>query len=84
MQLIGKIEEVWFGGYGLVPFKPFAWAQHMHATTGSTSGSWRRSCTQNFRPKTAFILWLIVSQSFYPNTFLRLKHSYLSLANSNY
>ena len=20
----GKIEEVWFGGYGLVPFRPFA------------------------------------------------------------
>ena len=27
MRHMGKIEEVWFGGYGLVPFRPFAWAQ---------------------------------------------------------
>ena len=43
-DLLGEIEEVWFGGYGSVPFGPFAWAQPMHATKwvrdiGSTSGS---------------------------------------------
>ena len=48
-DLLGEIEEVWFGGYGLVSFWPFAWAQPMRATkwardTGSISGSWRRSC----------------------------------------
>ena len=63
-DLLGEIEEVWFGGYGSVPFEPFAWAQLMHATKwerdiGSTSGSWRRSCTWNFHLKTAFMLrWL--------------------------
>ena len=66
--------KVWFGGYELVPFGPFAWAQHMRATkwvkdTNSTSGSWRRSCTRNFHPKTAFILWLTMAQSFRLNAF---------------
>ena len=69
---------MWFGGYGLVPFGPFAWAQPMRATkwardTGSTSGSWRRSCIQNFHPKTAFMLWVIVAQSFCLNPFFPLK-----------
>ena len=55
-DLLGEIEEVWFGGYGSVPFGPFAWAQPMRATKwardiGSTSGSWNRSCIQNFHPK---------------------------------
>ena len=57
----GEIEEVWFGGYGLVLFGPFAWAQLMHATkwardTSSTSSLWRKSCTQNFHLKRAFML----------------------------
>ena len=50
---------------------------------GSTSSSWRRSCTLNFHPRRAFILWLIAAQSFCPNPFLPLKHSWLSLANSS-
>ena len=73
----GEIEEVWFRGYGLVLFGPFAWAQPMRATkwardTGSTSGSGRRSCIKNFHPKTAFILWVTMAQSFYPNLFFPL------------
>ena len=40
-DLLEEIEELWFGGYGSVPYGPFAWAQPMHATkwardTGST------------------------------------------------
>ena len=78
MRLIGEIEEVWFGGYGSFPFGPFAWAQPMCATkwardTGSTSSSWRRSCIQNFHPKTAFMLCVTVAQSFCPNLFFPLK-----------
>ena len=78
MWHIGEIEEVWFGGYELVPSGPFAWAQHMCATkwardTSSTSSSWKRSCTRNFHLETAFILWLIEAQSFYPNPFFPLK-----------
>ena len=62
----GEIEEVWFGGYGSVSFGPFAWVQPMRATkwardTGSTSGSWGRSCIQNFHPKTDFILWVTMA-----------------------
>ena len=65
-DLLGEIEEVWFGGYGSVPFGPFAWAQPMRATkwardTGSTSGSWNRSCIQNFHPKIVFMLWVTVA-----------------------
>ena len=71
-DLLGEIEEVWFGGYGSVPFGLFAWAQPMHATkwvrdTNSTSGSWKRSCIQNFHPKTVFMLWVTMAQSFCPN-----------------
>ena len=74
----GEIEEVWFGGYGSVPFWHFAWAQPICATkcardTGSTSGSWRRYCIQNFHPKTTFMLWVTVAQSFFPNPFFPLK-----------
>ena len=59
-------------------FEPFAWAQPMHATKwerdiGSTSGSWRKSCTWNFHPKTAFMLWVTVAQLFYYTIFC-LKH----------
>ena len=41
---MGETEEVWFGGYELVFFEPFARAQTKHATKwardiGSTSGS---------------------------------------------
>ena len=66
-DLLGEIEKVWFGGYGSVPFEPFAWAQLMHATKwerdiDSTSGSWRRSCTWKFHLKTAFMLWVTVAQ----------------------
>ena len=72
-----EIEEVWFRGYGSVPFGPFAWAQPMRATkwardTGSTLSLWRRSCIQNFHPKTTFMLWVTVAQSFYPNLFFPL------------
>ena len=50
----------------------------MHATkwvrdTNSTPSSWRRSFTQNFHPKRAFMLWLIVVQLFYFTLFC-LKH----------
>ena len=31
-DLLGEIEGAWFGGYGPVPFGPFAWAQPMRAT----------------------------------------------------
>ena len=67
----GEIEEVWFGGYRSVPFGPFAWAQPMHATkwardTGSTSGSWRRSCIQNFYPKTDCDPKVSVRTNFFP------------------
>ena len=77
-NLLGEIEEVWFGWYESVPFGPFAWAQRMRATkwardTGSTSNSWRRSCIQNFHHKIAFMLWVTVAQSFYPNPFFSLK-----------
>ena len=73
-----EIEEVWFGRCGSVPFGPFAWAQSMRATkwaryTGSTSNSWRRSCIQNFHHKIAFMLWVTVAQSFYPNPFFPFK-----------
>ena len=66
---------MWFGGYGSVPFGPFVWAQPMRATkwardTGSTSGSWRKSCIQNSHPKTAFMLWVTVTQL----PFFCLKH----------
>ena len=44
------------------------WARNI----GSTLGSWRRSCTWNFHPKQAFILWLTVAQSFCPNQILPL------------
>ena len=82
----GEIEEVWFGGYGLVPFGPFAWAQPMRATkwardTDSTLGSWNRSCIQNFHPKIVFILWVTVAQSFCLNHFFSFKNGWLSLAN---
>ena len=75
--IYGKIEKVWFRGYGLVHFGPFAWAQPMRTTkwardAGSTSGSWKRSCTQNFHLKRVFILWVTVAQSFYPNLNLLL------------
>ena len=40
---------------------------------GSTSGSWRRSCIQNFHPKTAFMLWVTVAQSFFLIPFFPLK-----------
>ena len=81
-----EIEEVWFGGYGSVPFGPFTWAQPKRATkwakdTGNTSGSWRRSCPQNFHPETAFMLWVTVVQSFCPNPFFSFKNGWLSLAN---
>ena len=64
---------VWRGWVGF--FGPFAWAQLIRATkwtrdTGSTSCSWRISCTQNFHHKRVFMLWLIVDQSFYPNLIL--------------
>ena len=77
MQHMGEIKEVWFGGYKLVPFGSFAWAQPMRATklardTGSTLGSWRRSCIQNFHPKTTFMLWVTAAQSFCPNIFFPL------------
>ena len=76
----GEIEEVWFGGYGLVRFRPFAWAQLMHATkwardTSSTSSSWRRSCIQNFHLKRAFMLWVSVPLIFNPAPFSTPKHS---------
>ena len=59
-------------------FEPFAWAQPMRATKwerdiGSTSGSWRKSCTWNFHPKTAFMLWVTVAQLFCYTIFC-LKH----------
>ena len=59
--LLGEIEEMWFEGYGSVPFGPFAWAQHIRATkwardTSNNLGPWKRSCTRNFHPKTAFML----------------------------
>ena len=81
-----EIEEVWFGGYGSVPFGPFTWAQPIRATkwardTGSTSGLWRRSCIQNFHPKIAFMLCVTVAQSFYSNPFFSFKNGWLSLAN---
>ena len=84
-DIFGEIEEVWFGGYELIPFEPFAWAQHMHASkwakdTGNTLGSWKKSYTYNFHPKIVFMLWLIVAQSFCPNPFF-LKNCWLSLAN---
>ena len=71
----GEIERVRFGGYELVPFGPFAWAQPVRAAkwardVGSTLGSWRRSCTQNFHLKRAFMLWVIVAQSVCPNLIL--------------
>ena len=74
-DLLGEIEEVWFGGYVSIPLRPFAWAQHIRATkwardNGSTLGSWRRSYTQNFYPKTVFMLWVTMAQSFCPNLIL--------------
>ena len=65
-DLLGEIKEVWFGGYKSVPFKPFAWAQPICATkwardTGSTSGSWNRSCIQNFHSKIVFMLWVTMA-----------------------
>ena len=65
-DLLGEIEELCFGGYGSVPYRPFAWAQPMCATkwardTGSTSSSWNRSCIQNFHPKIVFMLWVTVA-----------------------
>ena len=76
----GEIEEVWFGGYGLVLFGPFAWAQLMHAPkwardTSSTSSLWRRSCTQNFHLKRAFMLWVSVPLIFNPAPFSTPKYS---------
>ena len=35
----GEIEEVWFGGYVLVFFGPFAWAQSMRATKWVRDGT---------------------------------------------
>ena len=75
MRHMWEIEEVWFGGYGLVPFGPFGLAQPMCATkwardADSTSSSWRRSCTQNFHLKGAFMLWVTMAQSFCPNLIL--------------
>ena len=77
-NLLGEIEEMWFGGYGSIPFGLFVWAQHIRATkwvrdTGSTLGSWKRSCTQNFHPKTTFMLWVTVAQLFCYTIFC-LKH----------
>ena len=70
----GEIEEVWFRRYGSVPFRPFAWAQATKwaRDTGSILGSWRRSCIQNFHPKTAFMLCVTVAQSFCPSLFFPL------------
>ena len=81
-NLLREIEEVWFRGYGSVPFGPFAWAQTMRTTkwvrdTGSTSGSWRRSCTQNFHLKRAFMLWVTVSLIFSLAPFSTPKHRWL-------
>ena len=77
-DILGKIEEMWFGGYESVSFRPFAWAQPMRATkwvrgTNSISGSWKRSYTWNFHLKTTFILWLTMAQIFCPNPFFLLK-----------
>ena len=88
MWHIEEIEEVWLGGYESVSFEHFAWVQPMRATkwvrdTGSISGSWRRSYIQNFHPKTAFMLWVTVAQSFCPNQFFSFKNGWLSLANIN-
>ena len=85
-DILWKIEKVWFGGYESVSFRPFAWAQPMPVTkwakdTSSTSGSWRRSCTWNFHPKTAFMLWLTMALS---EPIFPLKNNWLSLANSSY
>jgi len=41
--------------------------------TSSTSSSWKRSCTRNLHLEIAFMLWLTVAQSFYPNPFFPLK-----------
>ena len=41
--------------------------------TCSTSGSWKRTCIQNFHHKTAFMLYVTVAQSFCPNLFFPLK-----------
>ena len=59
-NILGEIEEVWFGGYQLVSFESFGWAQPMRVTkwakdTGSTSGSLRKSCMYSkFPPQKSF------------------------------
>ena len=78
MWLIREIKGVWFGGYGLVRFESFTWAQPTSATkwardASSTSSSWRRICTQNFHFKRVFILWFTVVQLFCSTVFC-LKH----------
>ena len=79
--LFREIEGVWFEGYGLIPFGPFAWAQHKCVTkwardTGSTSGSSRRSCIQNFHFKRGFMLWVTVPLIFSLAPFSTPKHSW--------
>jgi len=84
-SILEEIEEVWFGGYGLVSFGPFAWASPCVLPSGQGTLVAPQAHGEGLVSKISTSKQLLCSSWLWPKVSVRtlftFKNGWLSLAN---